>query len=80
MKQTITTNKEGSNAFGLYSLAYNRICELEESKGKIIPLPKLFERICRSFQIKKKDAWEIIYVLRDMGKIEIVPFHGVVIK
>ena len=80
MEKITTAHKEGSKAFGLYSLALSRLEGCEESKGKIIPFPKVFEKICRSYQIKKKDAWEIIYILRDMDKIEVIAFHGVRIK
>ena len=80
MKGTITTNKEGSNSFGLYSLALERIKECEEVKGKIIPFPKVFEKLCRSFQIKKNQCWEILFMLQDFEMIEIVKFHGVRIK
>jgi hypothetical protein len=80
MKQTIIANKEGSNVFGLYSLALERIKECEEVNGKIIPFPKVFEKLCRSFQIKKPQCWEILFILRDFEMIEIVKFHGVRIK
>ena len=66
--------------FGLYNLALIRIKGLEEVKGKIIPFPEIFQKICRSYSIKKKEAFEILFILRDFDMIEIVPYHGVKIK
>ncbi|MBS3071163.1 hypothetical protein J4407_02585 [Candidatus Pacearchaeota archaeon] len=73
-KQTLT-NKE--RVFGLYSLALIRIKECEKVKGEIIRFPILFEKLCRSFSIKKKEAWELLFILSDFGFIEIVRFHGI---
>jgi len=81
MKNVKTANKEcGNNRFGLYSLALERIRECEEVKGEIISFPRVFEKLCRSFQIKKIQCWEILFMLRDADMIEIKKFHGVIIK
>jgi len=77
MKERIVANKTCS--FGLYSLAYERLKECKTSKD-IIPFPLVFGKLCTSFSIKKPLAWELLYILRDMDKIEIVKFHGVKIK
>ena len=80
MNQPIKTNKD--RAFGLYTLAYQRIkeCLQTNNSEEIIPFPSLFEKLCRSFSITKKEAWELLYILRDFEKIEVVPFHGVIVK
>jgi hypothetical protein len=63
---------------GLYGLFFKRIKEAQEIAGKeIIPFPVLFSKICGNFSIPKKDCWEILFFVRDMGLIEIVPFKGV---
>jgi len=77
MKNITIANK--SCRFGLYSLALKRIKECESSR-KIIPFPSVFGKLCCSFSIKKKEAWELLFILRDFDMVEIVPFHGVKIK
>lgn len=62
--------------FGLYNLAFERIEECKKNKN-IIPFPVIFEKICRGFSITKKEAWELLYLFRDLGKVKIVCGHGV---
>jgi hypothetical protein len=62
--------------FGLYGLALKRLEECG-SHNQIISFPDLFEKLCRSFQIKKREAWEILFLLRDLGFLKIVPTKGV---
>ncbi|MEK6850030.1 MAG: hypothetical protein AABX85_00465 [Nanoarchaeota archaeon] len=67
---------------GLYGLFMKR---LEESKpkyqkGNIIRFPYIFQKLCTSFSMPKKECWEVIFILRDAGLIEIVPYHGIKIK
>jgi hypothetical protein len=77
MKKETIANKD--RAFGLYGLAFERIKQCK-SNNSIIAFPDVFEKLCRSFSIKKKEAWELIFVLRDFGFIEVVRFHGVIVK
>lgn len=65
---------------GLYGLALKRIKDCERVKGEIIPFPKIFERLCCCFSIKKQEAFEILFIMRDFDLIEIKKFHGVIIK
>ncbi|MBU0466932.1 MAG: hypothetical protein KJ718_00960 [Nanoarchaeota archaeon] len=63
---------------GLYGLFLERLEKAKAScKKEIIPFPKVFEKLCLNFSITKKQCWEILFILRDTGFIEIVPFHGV---
>jgi hypothetical protein len=79
MKKDTVTNKERTS--GLYTLALDRIKELGSlNKNEIIRFPKIFSKLCRSFSIKKDEVWEILFILREFGKIKIVPFHGVIIE
>ncbi|MBT6995421.1 hypothetical protein HN865_02040 [Candidatus Woesearchaeota archaeon] len=78
MKEDIITNKERSS--GLYNLALDRIKECGSSINEIIPFPKIFSKLCRSFSIKKREVWEVLFILRDFNMIRIVAGHGVVIK
>lgn len=66
---------------GLYSLALNRLKELDKSyKSGIIRFPKVFEKLCATFFITKEQAWELLFIFNEFGFIEIVPFQGIKIK
>jgi len=75
MKEQKITNK----ACGLYGLALERISKCEKFKQQVISFPKVFETLCCTYSIKKALAWEILFILRDFGFIEIKPYHGVII-
>jgi len=63
---------------GLYGLFIERVLEVQrKTRKEIIPFPELFEKLCRNFSISKKECWEILYLLRDFGFIEVVCGHGV---
>lgn len=63
---------------GLYSIFLNRLGELKDNtNNEIIPFPKVFEKLCRNFSLSKKQCWEVLFLLRDVGIIKIVPFHGI---
>ncbi len=63
---------------GLYNLFMKRLQEASgTSSHNIISFPTVFEKMCRSFSMSKKQCWEILFLLRDVKLIEIVPFHGV---
>jgi len=66
---------------GLYGLLFQRLEKIRsECHKEIVPFPIIFESICRSFSMKKQQAWEVLFFLRDLGLIEIVPLHGVRFK
>lgn len=63
---------------GLYGKLIQRLHEVhKEYRKDIIPFPHIFEKLCRNFSITKKECWEILFLLRDVGFIEIIPFHGI---
>ncbi len=67
-----------NNSFGLYRLLFERLNELKTKYHKeIISFPHLFEKICRNFSINKKQAWELLFILREFGFIEIIAGHGI---
>lgn len=78
MTKQILANKD--RGFGLYSLAFERIKQCEKIKGEVIRFPKIFEKLCRSYSIKKHEAWELIYLFKEFDLIEIKPYHGIKIK
>lgn len=71
-------NKLKTNKTGLYCIFLDRLEEVGKlCKKDVIPFPILFEKLCRNFCLSKKQCWEILFLLRDVGAIEIVPYHGV---
>jgi len=66
---------------GLYGLFLRRINEIRRhSKSVILPFPVIFQKLCACFSITKKECWEVLFIIRDAGFIEIVPFHGIKLK
>jgi hypothetical protein len=65
-------------AFGLYNLVLERLEKIPNSNG-IISFPDVFECLCRSLQIRKKFAWELLFILRDFGFLKIIVGKGVIL-
>ena len=70
MRKEKTSNKE--RTFGLYNLAVERIEKCEKVRKGIIPFPIIFESLCRSFSITKKEAWEIVKLLKDRSMVDAI--------
>jgi hypothetical protein len=49
-------------------------------KSEIIRFPKVFEKLCVSFQITKNEAWELLFIFDDFGFVEIVKHQGIKLK
>jgi hypothetical protein len=63
---------------GLYGLFLQRLEKAGEvMHKKIIPFPIIFQKLCASFTLKRQQCWDILFMLRDLGFIEIIPYHGV---
>ncbi len=63
---------------GLYSLLIKRLEEVKESSGKeVIPFPLVFEKLCRNFSMTKKECWDVLFLLNDLGLIKIIALHGI---
>jgi len=63
---------------GLYGILFQRLEELRVKYHKeIISFPHLFEKLCRNFSINKKQCWELLFLLKEFGLIEIIRGHGV---
>ena len=58
-------------------MSLQRIKECEKYKGETIRFPVIFEKLGRGFSIKKRSCWELLFILRDFGFIEIIKFCGV---
>jgi len=63
---------------GLYEIFMDRLREAQAlSKKEIVPFPVVFEKLCRNFSLTKPQCWQILFILRDFGFIEVVCGHGV---
>ncbi len=63
---------------GLYTIFLRRLDEINKiSKKEIIPLPYVYEKLCRNFSISKQECSEILFFLRELGIIEWIPYHGI---
>lgn len=80
-KKNKTESKNEKGLFfpkkGLYSIFLKRLKKLEKQPGKIITFPKIFQSICTNFKMTKDQAWEVIFILNELGLIEIVKFKGI---
>jgi len=75
MQQQYQTRK------GLYEIFMDRLREAQEScKKEIVPFPIVFEKLCRNFSLTKQQCWQILFILRDFGFIEVICGHGVRIE
>lgn len=48
-----------------------------KSKTEFIPFPDVFQKLCVSFSIKKQEAWNWLFIIRDLGFIEVVASRGI---
>jgi len=63
---------------GLYMLLFKRLKELDQASPKdLIPFPEVFKKLCKNFSMSKKECWDILFLLRDFGLIDLIPFHGI---
>lgn len=62
---------------GLYGLALQRIRQCRPTSGGIIRFPHVFAKLCGCFSIPKSECWNVLVTLRDLGFIQIVPYHGI---
>lgn len=76
-KEVDIPHKPTSEAW-LERLVLKRLLEIRSSpKSGIIRFPDVFEKICRNFSISKKEAWELLFILKMGGVIEIVANQGI---
>jgi len=76
MKQVKTDLKIRSSE-GLYQIFIDRILEAKLPNKDLIPYPIVFSKICVKFSITKKQAWNILFLLHDMGFVKLIGGHGV---
>lgn len=71
------SNQELINSVnGLYGLTLKRLSECKTNGSGIIPFPRIFQKLCSGFSIPKSEVWSILFILRDLGFIEIIAYHG----
>lgn len=57
-----------------------RKLDFKSGRGRIIPFPEVFARICPLFCLTKKEAWSVLKSMEEKELIDVVPYHGVRIK
>jgi len=62
---------------GLYGLFFQRLHTLPKTSGGIIKFPDVFRALSQLFPITKENAWEILFLMRDFGLIEVIAGHGI---
>ena len=78
IEETETTKKKGYSNLNIESMVYRRIVKLGKRTGdKIISFPKLREKICPVFCLKKDELKVIIKRLENMDLIKIVNKRGI---
>ncbi len=76
MRLNLNANKKHFPS-GLYGLALERLNELDGSSSGVIRFPRAFEKLGSTFSINKQQCWELLFVFRDLGFIEIAPGNGI---
>ena len=64
----------------LYGLVFERLCNCKPSSNSIIRFPVVFQKLGSTLSLPKKQVWKLLFVLRDLGFIEIVACHGIKIN
>lgn len=66
---------------GLYGLLFKRLGELKASSNtEIIPFQAVLKKLCSNFSMSKQQCWDILFMLRELEIVEIVPFKGIKIN
>lgn len=71
-----------SNPSGFYTHLALKFKEIETSiKGKskksYIPFPLIFSKSFGATGISKNKMWEILFLMEELGLIEVIAFHGI---
>jgi len=64
---------------GLYNLVLFRLSEIQKGR-RIIPFREVFRRLGTLFHLRKSEIWEVLFILRDFGFIEVAKGHGIKMK
>lgn len=79
MKITLPANKQG-NCKLLFKLKETEKKFPKNSKRTYLPFPEVFRKIGGSCGMKKEEIWEMLYLIRDLGLIQIIPYHGITLN
>jgi len=72
------TSIKNNLRLNICSLALERLRKIESPfKSEIIRFPNVFQKLGSSFQISKKQCWDLLFLLQKTGSIEIVPYQGI---
>ncbi|MCX6746867.1 MAG: hypothetical protein NTU63_01900 [Candidatus Pacearchaeota archaeon] len=78
----ITLSSESS---GLYTHLALKLKQIESaiknnSKKSYIPFPLIFSKGFGATGISKNKMWEVLFLMKEFGLIEVIPFHGIRLK
>jgi len=62
---------------GLYGLFFQKLHTLPMTSGGIIMFPDIFRALSQIFPITKENSWEILFLMRDFGLIDVIAGHGI---
>jgi hypothetical protein len=73
---------KGKKKLTLEDLVFQRLQELQciNLPNRIIRFPTVFSKICSIYCLTKDQVWQILGELEKSGRIEIVPYQGIIIK
>lgn len=64
----------------LYRLAFERLRACKPSSNGVIRFPVVFQKLGSTFSLPKKEVWNLLFILRKAGWIEIIAYHGIKIN
>jgi len=62
---------------GLYFIFLERIAACKKPGKEIIRFPDIMSKLGASFSLPKKKIFELLYIFKDLGLIDIICGHGV---
>ena len=65
---------------GLYIIFLDRIASCKRPGREIIRFSDVVPKLAASFSIPKKRIWELLYIFKDLGLIDLICGHGIKLK
>jgi len=64
----------------IHGIILKRISSCKTPYKDIIPFPRINYKLGTSLQINKKQIWELLLFFRDLGLLEVIKNHGVILN
>ena len=65
---------------GMYLIILKRIALCKIPQKDIIPFTKINSKLGTSLQINKEQIWDLLLFFHDLGMLEIVTNHGIILN